>query len=135
MAEDGELSRDGKAGGGLETIYAGGMHNLAIDEAGKVRPIVLIGLGGWADNRSVHGESTIMPLLDESLRTSPILKLGLLFLMRIWRLIHMSLKLFRRKDLGLYRLLLGTVSVWLLMPRGKLGHGVLSEYVPPTCRN
>jgi len=37
MAEDGELSRDGKAGGGLETIYAGGMHNLAIDEAGKVR--------------------------------------------------------------------------------------------------
>lgn len=36
MAEDGELSRDGKAGGGLETIYAGGMHNLAIDEGGKV---------------------------------------------------------------------------------------------------
>jgi regulator of chromosome condensation len=36
MAEDGELSRDGKPGGGLETIYAGGMHNLAIDEAGKV---------------------------------------------------------------------------------------------------
>lgn len=39
MAEDGELSRDGKPGGGLETIYAGGMHNLAIDEAGKVCPI------------------------------------------------------------------------------------------------
>lgn len=35
-AEDGELSRDGKEGGGLETIYAGGMHNLAIDEAGHV---------------------------------------------------------------------------------------------------
>lgn len=35
-AEDGELSRDGKSGGGLETIYAGGMHNLAIDEGGKV---------------------------------------------------------------------------------------------------
>ena len=40
MAEDGELSRDGKAGGGLETIYAGGMHNLAIDEAGKVCPFM-----------------------------------------------------------------------------------------------
>lgn len=36
QAEDGELSRDGKEGGGLETIYAGGMHNLAIDESGKV---------------------------------------------------------------------------------------------------
>jgi regulator of chromosome condensation len=45
MAEDGELSRDGKAGGGLETIYAGGMHNLAIDEAGKVRPIYEYWLG------------------------------------------------------------------------------------------
>jgi hypothetical protein len=64
-----------------------------------------------------------------------ILKLGLLFLMRIWRLIHMSLKLFRRKDLGLFRSLLGIVSVWLLMPRERSGHGVLSEYVPPTCRN
>jgi hypothetical protein len=39
-AEDGELSRDGKSGGGLETIYAGGMHNLAIDEAGKVCPSI-----------------------------------------------------------------------------------------------
>jgi len=117
MAEDGELSRDGKAGGGLETIYAGGMHNLAIDEAGKVRPIILIGQEGGADDRSVHGESTIMPLSDESLRTLLILKLGLLFLMRIWRLIHMSSKLFRRRDLGLFRSLLGTVSVWLLMPR------------------
>jgi hypothetical protein len=46
MAEDGELSRDGKAGGGLETIYAGGMHNLAIDEAGKVCPVHLCSLGG-----------------------------------------------------------------------------------------
>jgi len=43
MAEDGELSRDGKAGGGLETIYAGGMHNLAIDEAGKVCPSISVG--------------------------------------------------------------------------------------------
>ena len=45
MAEDGELSRDGKAGGGLETIYAGGMHNLAIDEAGKVRLCPFMSLG------------------------------------------------------------------------------------------
>jgi hypothetical protein len=45
MAEDGELSRDGNPGGGLETIYAGGMHNLAIDEAGKVRPIYEYWLG------------------------------------------------------------------------------------------
>jgi hypothetical protein len=44
----------------------------------------------------------------------------------------MSLKLFRRKDLGLYRSLLGIVSVWLLMPRERSGHGVLSEYVPPS---
>ena len=35
--EDGKLSRDGKAGsGGLEAVAAGGMHNLVIDEAGKV---------------------------------------------------------------------------------------------------
>jgi hypothetical protein len=44
----------------------------------------------------------------------------------------MSLKLFRRKDLGLYRSLLGIVSVWLLMPRERSGHGVVSEYVPPS---
>ena len=35
--EDGKLSRDGKPGsGGLEAVAAGGMHNLVIDEAGKV---------------------------------------------------------------------------------------------------
>jgi len=43
----------------------------------------------------------------------------------------MSLKLFRRKGLGLYRSLLEIVSVWLLTPRGRSGHGDLSEYVPP----
>jgi len=69
--------------------------------------------------------------LDESLPTLPILKVGLLFLMRIWRLIHMSLKLFRRKDLGLYKSLLEIVSVWLSTPRERSGHGVVSEYVPP----
>ncbi|GFZ51886.1 Poly(A)+ RNA transport protein 2 [Saitozyma sp. JCM 24511] len=36
--EDGKLSRDGTSGsGGLETVAAGGMHTLAIDEGGKVR--------------------------------------------------------------------------------------------------
>lgn len=70
MAEDGELSRDGKPGGGLETIYAGGMHNLAIDEAGNVSPTrhreTYV---DEADDRYDHGESTTTPLLDESLPT------------------------------------------------------------------
>ncbi|WWC90461.1 uncharacterized protein L201_005396 [Kwoniella dendrophila CBS 6074] len=36
--EDGKLSRDGKEGnGGLESVACGGMHTLAIDEAGRVR--------------------------------------------------------------------------------------------------
>ncbi|WWC71324.1 uncharacterized protein I206_105278 [Kwoniella pini CBS 10737] len=36
--EDGKLSRDGKEGsGGLEAVACGGMHTLAIDEAGRVR--------------------------------------------------------------------------------------------------
>ena len=43
----------------------------------------------------------------------------------------MSFKPCRRKDLGLCRLLLEIVSVWLLMPRERLGHGDLSEYVQP----
>lgn len=35
--EDGKLSRDGQSGsGGLETVACGGMHTLAIDEAGQV---------------------------------------------------------------------------------------------------
>jgi len=54
MAEDGELSRDGQPGGGLETIYAGGMHNLAIDEAGKVPSSSHDSIG--ANDRSVLGE-------------------------------------------------------------------------------
>jgi hypothetical protein len=73
--------------------------------------IIPNGHEGCADGRSVRGESTIMLPLDVSLPMLPILKLGLLSLMRIWRLIHMSLKLCRRKDLGLYRSPRGTVSV------------------------
>lgn len=37
--EEGNLSRDGKPGsGGLESVCCGGMHTLAIDEAGRVSP-------------------------------------------------------------------------------------------------
>ncbi|EIW68398.1 hypothetical protein TREMEDRAFT_32149 [Tremella mesenterica DSM 1558] len=35
--EDGHLARSGSSGGGLETVACGGMHTLAIDEAGRVR--------------------------------------------------------------------------------------------------
>ncbi|KAL0247475.1 hypothetical protein I308_103540 [Cryptococcus tetragattii IND107] len=36
--EEGNLSREGKPGsGGLESVHCGGMHTLAIDEAGRVR--------------------------------------------------------------------------------------------------
>jgi hypothetical protein len=108
-AEDGELSRDGKPGGGLETIYAGGMHNLAIDEAGKV----CLFTWGYTDKRSDLGESTIMLPLDESLPMYLIpTTLGRSFLVRTSRRIRTSLMLLRRKDSGLSKLLLGIVSVW-----------------------
>ena len=68
--------------------------------------------------------------LDDLLPTLPILKLGLLSLMRIWRLIPMSLRLYRRKDLGLFKSLPEIVSVWPSMPRERSEHGEVSEYVP-----
>ncbi|ODN74877.1 hypothetical protein L202_07179 [Cryptococcus amylolentus CBS 6039] len=37
QSEEGKLSRDGKPGGGLESVDCGGMHTLAIDEGGRVR--------------------------------------------------------------------------------------------------
>jgi len=59
--EEGKLSRDGKPGnGGLETVACGGMHTLAIDEAGKVSPslLSLFAIPPTIDFRSDHGAST-----------------------------------------------------------------------------
>lgn len=61
IKETGELSRDGKVGtGGLEAIAAGGMHNLAIDESGKVGSS---GRVGADPTRSDLGVSMITPPL------------------------------------------------------------------------
>lgn len=49
--EEGKLSRDGKPGsGGLESVYCGGMHTLAIDEAGRVSPCVVLNQFGACSN-------------------------------------------------------------------------------------
>lgn len=42
----------------------------------------------------------------------------------------MSLRLYRRKDLGLFKSLPEIVSVWPSMPRERSEHGEVSEYVP-----
>ncbi|OCF40717.1 pim1 protein + RNA transporter 2 [Kwoniella heveanensis CBS 569] len=54
--EDGKLSRDGKEGsGGLEAVACGGMHTLAIDEAGRVRS------WGINDNAALGRKTTDVP--------------------------------------------------------------------------
>ncbi|KAL7422402.1 hypothetical protein Q5752_003048 [Cryptotrichosporon argae] len=56
LREDGELARDGKPGsGGLEAIACGGMHTLAIDEAGHVRS------WGINDNAALGRETANVP--------------------------------------------------------------------------
>jgi hypothetical protein len=59
--------------------------------------------GVEANDRSVLGVLMIMPPLDDLLPMSKIPRLAMLSLMRISRLIHMSLRLSPRRDLGLYR--------------------------------
>lgn len=67
--EDGKLSKDGKEGsGGLEAVVAGGMHTLAVDEAGKVSTgftAMLHWLRIANPARSGHGVSTTMRVWAE----------------------------------------------------------------------
>ncbi|WWC93347.1 hypothetical protein V866_000181 [Kwoniella sp. B9012] len=73
--EDGKLSRDGKEGsGGLEAVACGGMHTLAIDEAGRVRS------WGINDNAALGRVTTNVPdpkdpesiIPNEDLETVPL---------------------------------------------------------------
>ncbi|WVF67604.1 hypothetical protein IAT40_002362 [Kwoniella sp. CBS 6097] len=73
--EDGKLSRGGKEGsGGLETVSCGGMHTLAIDEAGRVRS------WGINDNAALGRKTSDVPdpanpgsvIPNEDLETLPL---------------------------------------------------------------
>ncbi|KAK8854578.1 hypothetical protein IAR55_003317 [Kwoniella newhampshirensis] len=73
--EDGKLSRDGKEGsGGLEAVACGGMHTLAIDEAGRVRS------WGINDNAALGRKTSDVPdpnnpgsmIPNEDLETVPM---------------------------------------------------------------
>ncbi|WRT68651.1 uncharacterized protein IL334_005630 [Kwoniella shivajii] len=73
--EDGKLSRDGAEGsGGLESVACGGMHTLAIDEAGRVRS------WGINDNAALGRQTNNVPdpnnpesnIPNEDLETVPL---------------------------------------------------------------
>ncbi|WVQ83752.1 hypothetical protein IAT38_005896 [Cryptococcus sp. DSM 104549] len=74
QVEEGTLSRDGKPGGGLETVSSGGMHTLAIDEGGRVRS------WGINDNAALGRKTTDIPdpanpgsiIPNENLETVPM---------------------------------------------------------------
>ena len=129
-AKKGSLAKDGKSLGGIEEIACGGMHTLAIDEAGNVSPQFCFRQVPGLIKRFDHGvlmtarRSVVSlprsPTPTSLAKTSPLMSL---------KRIPSSLNRSRRRALGLLGLLPVIRSRWLWATRASCDAGAASGCV------